>query len=110
MTNPMIETAKNVLPMDAVEHAKDVAQGTISDLVERVERLDLPIVSKPKKRRRRRSSKLFIVLTLVGFAALAVYLARRRSSSNDTDVAPDAFGRAVEESQAFGRPVATPGA
>ena len=105
----MIETAKNVLPMDAVEHAKDVAQGTISEIVDRVERLDLPIVSKPKKRRRR-SSKLFIVLTMIGFAALAVYLARRRSSNNDQDFAPDPFGRAVEESQSVGRPIATPGA
>jgi hypothetical protein len=103
----MIETAKNVLPMDAVEHAKDVAQDTFEEIVER---FDLPITTRRRKRRRR-SSKLFIFLTLIGFAALAIYFARRRSSAVDNgETAPDAFGRAVEESQAFGRPVATPGA
>jgi hypothetical protein len=102
-----MDSAKNVLPLDAVEHAKDVAQGAFEEIVER---FDLPITTRRQKRRGR-SSKLFIFLTLVGFAALAVYLARRRSSAtDDRDTAPDAFGRAVEESQSFGRPVATPGA
>ena len=101
-----MDSAKNVLPLDAVEHAKDVAQGTFEDIVER---FDLPITTK-RKARRKRSSKLFIVLTLIGFAALAVYLAKRRNSYEERDVAPDAFGRAVEESTSFGRPIATPGA
>ena len=102
-----MDSAKNVLPLDAVEHAKDVAQEAFEEIVER---FDLPITTRRPKRRSR-SSKLFIFLTLVGFAALAIYLARRRSSgTDDGESVPDAFGRAVEESQAFGRPVATPGA
>jgi hypothetical protein len=105
----MIDTAKSVLPLDAVEHAKDVAQDTFEEIVER---FDLPIVTRRKKRRAR-SSRLLIVLTLVGFAALAVYLSRRRNTIDERDIAPDAFGRAVEEEReanAFGRPLATPGA
>jgi len=102
-----MDSAKNVLPLDAVEHAKDVAQGAFEEIVER---FDLPITTRRQKRRAR-SSKLLIVLTLIGFAVLAVYLSRRRNAGvDDGETAPDAFGRAVEESQSFGRPVATPGA
>jgi hypothetical protein len=108
----MIETALQIVPKAAVEHAKDVAQGTIDDLSERLKDVDFPKLSTPKGPRRR-FPWMLLLLGLVGVAAAVVVMRRRQSASVD-NVAPDAFGEAVERERAEGalgqRPIATPGA
>ena len=104
----MIDTAMNVIGKGAVEHAKDVAQDALEELKQRSERLQKPDIT-----RKRRLPWLLLLLGVIGIAAIAMVMARRRMQQT-AEPAPDPFGAAVEEERAAGmlgqRPVATPGA
>jgi ferric-dicitrate binding protein FerR (iron transport regulator) len=116
----MIDTAIEIVSKGAVEHAKDVAQERLEDLSERLAEIDIPPLpqlaqlTKPKKKKaRHRTRWTLLLLTALGIGAVVV-IARRRMSQGFDDVAPDAFGSAVNEERAAGtlgqRPIATPGA
>ena len=110
----MIETALQIVPKGAVEHAKDVAQETLDELSERLKDVELPkLMTSTSTRERRRVPWMLLLLAALGIGAAVAIARRRRSSAND-DFAPDPFGNAVEQERASGalgqRPIATPGA
>src|SRR5690242_3524005 len=97
----MIEAALQIVPKGAVEHAKDVAQGTLDELSDRLKDVDFPKLSAPAKQKRRRMPLMLLLLGVVG-VAIAVVIMRRRQSSASGNVAPDPFGEAVERERAGG--------
>ena len=108
----MIDTALQIVPKGAVEHAKDVAQERFDELSGRLKEVELPKLA-TSKRSRRRLPWLLLLFGALGIAAIVV-IARRRQSWSDDAVVPDPFGEAVEQERASGalgqRPIATPGA
>jgi hypothetical protein len=101
----MIETAKNALNADTLEHLREAAQDALG------EHIPAPAL---KKRRRRAPRVLLLLLVVVGAVALAMYVRKMSEPAPETDTAPDPFGLAVEEQRdamrvAPGR-VTTPGA
>ncbi len=112
----MIDTALQIASKGAVEHAKDVAQGTLGELSDRLKDVDLPKLPQLGKAQKKKSHRGRWFVLLLGALGLAVVVAvvRRRMTQPSEDIAPDAFGTAVEEERASGafgqRPIATPGA
>jgi hypothetical protein len=76
---------------DVLEIAKEAIEGVREWASDATDRALEKVNPKPKKKR----SKLPLLLVLIGLGALAFFLARRRAGSTG-DVAPDAFGAAVE--------------
>ena len=101
----MIETAKNPLNADTLEHLREAAQDVLGE--------HIPALAK-KKRKRRAPRVLLLVLVVVGAVALAVYVRKMSEPEPETDTAPDPFGQAVEEQREAMRStpshVTTPGA
>jgi hypothetical protein len=95
-TQEVLDTAREAIE-GALEWAGEVAESAREK------------VSPPKKKR----SKLPLLLLALGLGALAFYLLRRRGAGEDADLAPDAFGAAVEAEEANRNgeraPVVTPG-
>lgn len=113
----MIDTALQIASKGAVEHAKDVAQETLGELSERLKDVELPRLplAKPEQRQSHRGRWILLLLGALGVGVVVVMARRRMSQRMEIDdVAPDAFGAAVEEERASGgfgqRPIATPGA
>jgi hypothetical protein len=78
-TQEVLDTAREALE-GALEWAGEVAESAREK------------VSPPPKKR----SKLPLLLLAIGLGALAFYLIRRRAGGGEADIAPDAFGAAVE--------------
>jgi len=81
------DTAEELLDIakDAIEGVKEWASDAAERAVEKVH-------PAPKKR-----SKLPLLLLLLGLGAVAFIVLRRRMSEPPADIAPDAFGTAVDE-------------
>jgi hypothetical protein len=81
----MLETAKNAINTDTIEHLRDVAQEAIGDRI--------PALAKPK--RKRRAPKLFLMLLVIaGGVAIAMYV--KKMSAPAPEESADPFGAAVE--------------
>jgi hypothetical protein len=95
---------------DVLEIAKEAIEGVREWAGEAADRA----LEKVQPQRKKRRSKLPMLLVLVGLGALVFFLVRRRSGGIE-NVAPDAFGAAVEaehDSSGNGErsPLMTPGA
>ena len=101
----MIETAKNALNADTLEHLREAAQDALGE--------HIPALA--KKKRKRRAPRILLLLLIVGGAvAVAMYVRKMSEPAPETDTAPDPFGAAVEEQPEAMRAkpghVTTPGA
>jgi hypothetical protein len=94
---------------DVLEIAKDAIEGVRDWAGEVADQAREKVAPPPKPKR----SKLPLLLVALGLGALVFLVLRRRGAGVD-DVAPDAFGAAVEEADAAGyngerAPLSTPG-
>ena len=76
---------------DVLEIAKDAIEGVREWASDATDRALEKVHPQPKKKR----SKLPLLLVLIGLGALAFFLVRKRSAGS-SDIAPDAFGAAVD--------------
>jgi hypothetical protein len=95
-------------PGEMLEIAKEAIDGVREWAGEVAEQAKEKVSPTPEKKR----SKLPLLLLALGLGAL-VFFALKRRGSQDADVAPDAFGAAVEAEAAASNgertPLATPG-
>jgi hypothetical protein len=86
----MIDTAKNALNTDTLEHLRDVAQDALGE--------HIPALAKRKKRSRRAPRIFFLLLFIAGGVAIATYVRKMSAPApENADTAPDSFGTAVED-------------
>jgi hypothetical protein len=94
-------------PGEVFEIAKEAIEGVREWAGEVAEQAKERVSPKPKKR-----SKLPLLLLALGLGAL-VFFALKRRGGRDADIAPDAFGAAVEAEAAASNgertPLTTPG-
>jgi uncharacterized protein HemX len=81
---------------DVLEVAKEAIEGVREWASETAEAAAEIIQPKPKKKR----SKLPLLLVALGLGALVFFVLKRRNAANTFEVAPDAFGAAVEAENA----------
>ena len=92
--------------VDQLKDVRDVAHGAIGELSERLKDADvvqhLPPLREARARKARKARRRVLLLVLVGVGigvAVSIYL-RKQNEQQLPDVAPDAFGEAVEEERA----------
>ena len=85
--------------IETVEHARDVVQDGLVELSDRLGNASL-VTRRRKDRRRVTARALILVLVAGGIAAVVITWWLRRTSAED--IAPDPFGRAVEDERAAG--------
>jgi hypothetical protein len=95
-------------PGEILEVAKEAIEGVRGWAGEVAEQAKEKVSPTPKKR-----SKLPLLLVAIGLGALVFFVLKRRNRQDAADIAPDAFGAAVEAEAAGSNgertPLTTPG-
>jgi len=84
--------------IETVEHARDVVQDGLVELSDRLGNASL--VTRRRKDRRRVTARALILVLVAGGIAVVITWWMRRTSTEE--IAPDPFGRAVEDERAAG--------